>query len=137
MDLFAFFERMNSGDYSVVDKMTDDDVKKLSPVVLQMWVHGAQGNAKSGHVILTDTYCNPFVFSLYKHPRLLLKLFVFANSGFGATRYKFLKSSNSDDVKLYGMIASYYECGMREAKEILPMLSADDIAQLKEYYKET
>lgn len=136
-DIFKFFEKMNRGEYSFVDAMSDDDIKSMAPYVVLCWCHGAQGNAKSGHVILTDTYCNPVVFSLYKHPRLLLKLFVFANSGFGATRYKFVKSSNSDDVKLYGMIASYYGCGMREAKEILPMLSDDDIAQLKEYYKET
>lgn len=134
-DLFGFLNKVNSGDFDAVDRLDDDDVKKLAPVVMQMWVHGAQTNTAE-HVILTDTYCNPYVFKLYKHPKLLLKLLVHANSGMGNTRYKFVKSVTKEESSLYKLIATHYDCSVREAKEIKQMLSDDDITAIKEMYSE-
>lgn len=134
-DLFGFLNKVNSGDFSAVDRLDDDDIKKMPPFVVLCWCHGAQTNTAE-HVILTDTYCNPYIFRLYKHPRLLLKLIVQANSGMGNTRYKFVKSVTKEESTLYKMIAKHYDCGIREAKDIKNMLSEDDIATIKELYSE-
>lgn len=134
-DLFGFLNKVNRGDFDAVDKLETDEVKKLSPLVMQMWMHGAETNTAE-HVILTDTYCNPYIFKLHKHPRLLLKLIVHANSGMGNTRYKFVKSVTREEGVLNKMIARHYDCSVREAKEIKNMLSEDDIAIIKELYSE-
>ena len=135
-DLFGFLNKVNKGDCSAVDRLDDDDVKKLAPLVVQMWVHGSQTNTAE-HVILTDTYCNPYIFKLYKHPRLLLKLIVHANSGMGDTRYKFVKSVTKEETSVYKLIARHYDCGIREAKDIKNMLPTEEIDYIKELYTES
>lgn len=133
-DIFKFFNKMNSGDYEYIDKMEDDEVKDLSAFVLLMWVNGAQSN-EAEHIILTDMYCNEMVFSLSRHPRLLLKLFVAANSGFGSTRYKFKKSTSKDESASLRDIAEYYGVGLHEAKDIRLVLKDKELKQLREEVK--
>lgn len=135
-DIFKFFGKMNRGEYSFVDTMSDDDIKSMAPYVVLCWCHGAQTNTAE-HVILTDTYCNNAVFRLYKHPRLLLKLFVHANSGLGDnTRYKFVKSVTKEETNLLKLIARHYDCGLREAKDIKRLLSEKDVEIIKDMYAE-
>jgi len=134
-DLFGFFNKVNSGDFSAVDKLEDSEVKELSPFVMSMWMHGAV-EEKEAHVILTDMYCNDYLFSLGKHPRLLLKLIIHANSELGDTRYKFVKTTTGDEVKSLKLIARYYECGMREARDIRKMLTKEEIEYIKELFGE-
>lgn len=134
-DLFGFFNRMNAGDFESVDKLEEDDLKAISPYVMLMWCHGAQSNTAE-HVILTDTYCNEYVFSLQKHPKLLLKCFVHANSGMGNTRYKFTKSVSKEETVLNRIIARHYECSLSQAKEIRGMITDNDVTMLKEIYGE-
>ena len=133
-DLFAFFDAMNRGDFSYVDKMDDDEVKGLSPFVLLMWVSGATSNQPI-HVMMTDAYCSVMVFKLSKHPRLLLKLFIAANEGIGNTRYKFKKTTITREPKQLRMVCAYYQCGLAEAKQYINLLSQDDIKELEEIYE--
>jgi hypothetical protein len=132
-NLFAFFDAMNAENYDYVDSMTDEEVKALSPFVLLMWANGAVDNPHI-HTILTDTYVNPYVFSLSKHPRLLLKLMVTANGGIDRTRYKFKKSVTKEQSNLIKIIAEHYQCGYNEAKEIKELLSKDDLKELESLY---
>lgn len=135
-DLFGFFSKMNTGEYDAVDKLEEADVKALSPYVMLMWCHGAQSNTAE-HVILTDMHCNDYVFSLQKHPKLLLKCFVYANSGMGAnTRYKFVKSVSKEESVALRLIARHYQCSLSQSKEIRGMLSDEDVTILKELYGE-
>lgn len=130
-DLFDYFAAINKEDFDYVNQMTDDEVKKISPFVILMWMSGAKSN-QIEHVILTDTYCNPFVFSLGKHPRLLLKLLIAANSGLGNDRYAFEKTTTKNDLGLLKQIAQHYQCGLHEAKQYKELLSKEDIKELKD-----
>lgn len=135
-DLFRFLDAANSGaGYRFVDKMSDESLKSISPYVLLGWGHGAK-NDKDTHVILTNEVLNPYVFSHAKHPRLLLKLFVAANSDIGDTRYGFVKFSGKEETNLLKQIARHYDVGIREAKDIKPLLSEQDIKLIKEMYQE-
>lgn len=129
-NLFKFFNEMNRGNFSYIDKMDDDEVKELSPFVMLMWAHGAKDN-EMVHTLLTDLYCNPYVFSLSKHPRLLLKLFVAANGEIDNTRYKFKKAKqqrgSSKEVKA---IASFYGCSLKDADEYASILSKAEIKDI-------
>lgn len=133
-DLFKFFDKLNEGDLSYVDQMTDDEVKAISPFVLTMWMSGATSN-NIEHVILTDTYCNDKIFQLSKHPRLLLKLFMSANEGIGRDRYKFEKSVTKEESAVTKLIARHYQCGYNEAKQYKRLLSEKDLKELKEMYE--
>mgnify|MGYP001120331979 CR=1 FL=1 len=131
-DLFGFLDKMASGDYRYVEQMSEEDVKKINTFVLLMW-EGEDDNIIRN--IITDQYCNDVVFSLSKHPRLLLKLFVAANDGLGRTKFQFVKSVSNQESKIYKLIATYYGCGYHEAKDIHRLLSKDDIKELKEIYE--
>lgn len=132
-DLFAFLEHMCDGDYAYIDRMTDEDVKSLSPYVLTMWANGATKMTPE-RVVLTDLFCNSMVFRLADHPRLLLKLFVAANEGMGSSRFKFKKTTSISQSKLIRRVADYYKCGAIEAKDTLTTLTEDDIVELNEIY---
>lgn len=133
-DLFAFMKAMNNGDFSFVDNMTDEEVKKISPYVLLMWVAGAQSN-ESIHLAVTNAFVNPYVFSLNKHPRLLLKLFISANCDIGNTRYKFIKSGASEKSTVIKQIADYYGLTYSQARDIMQLLSEENLAELKLIYQ--
>lgn len=134
VDLFGFLKNVNKCDFSSVDKFSDEEIKSLSTFVLMMWAHGAQSNTMV-HNILTDRLVNPFVFSLSKHPRLLLKLFIEANGGIGNTRYKFVKSVSSEKSSEIKMVANHYRVGYETAKQYHALLSKEDITELKEIYQ--
>lgn len=133
-DLFKFFDKMNSGDYEYIDSLTDEEVKSISPFVLLMWVNGAQSNEEI-HIILTNVVCNPFIFSLYRHPRLLLKLFIAANSDIGNTRYKFTKNVSKDESGALRDIARYYKIGLHEAEDMKRMLTTKELKEIREEMK--
>lgn len=135
--LFRFFDAVNREDFQFVDRMTDEEVKEISPYVLLGWMNGAVQN-NGIHVMLTDIYCNQKVFSLQKHPRLLLKLFIEANGGIDSTRYKYKKpsisKSHSSEVKA---IAAYYGVPLKDAKDYLLLLDADDMKQIMAVYEDS
>lgn len=132
-DIFAYLNAMNRGDFGYVDRMSDEEVKGLSPFVLLMWCNGATKD-RPIHTILTNVYCNDMVFPLSKHPRLLLKLFISANCEIGDCRYKFKKSISSEKSAEIKMIANHYQCSYTEARDYHDLLSSDDLKRIKEIY---
>jgi hypothetical protein len=130
-DLFGFLNAIERGDFSHVDGMSDEDIKAISPFVLLMW-EGKSNNI--ARVITTNEFCNDVVFSLSKHPKLLLKLFIASGNDMGGTKWEFVKSTTTQESTIYKMIANHYQCGYNEAKDIKRLLSKDDINELKEMY---
>jgi hypothetical protein len=129
--LFDFFSAANNGQFSYV---LETETSELSPYVMLGWFHGESTNTNI-HTITTANYVNEFVFSLAKHPKLLLMLFIAANCNIDSTRYKYVKSSgNTEKRAVVKMIAEHYQCGYNEASEVLPMLSQDDLAELNALY---
>lgn len=130
-DIFKFLEAANRGDLSYVDRMLDDEVKSLSPFVLLMWANGAKTNNYI-HVLMTNLYMNEVTFGLAKHPRLLLKLFISANSDIGNTRYGFKKYGATKETIKVQALADYYQCGTAAAKQYAMILSDEDVADIVE-----
>lgn len=128
-DIFKFLDKMNDEDYGYVDTLSDEEVKKLSPYVLQMWCHGAKKNT-AAHVFMTDLYVNEYVFSLSKHPRLLLKLFMSANGGMDSTRYGFVKTTSSEKVSVFKKISEYYRVSYRVAKQYHDVMDPQELKDI-------
>lgn len=124
-DLFLFLAKANQGDLDYVDRMSEDEVKAISPFVLMGWALGAEEN-NVHHTVMTDSLVNDKVFSLSRHPRLLLKLFVVANNGIDNTRYRFVRPAPSKGTKEVKAIADYYGCSIREAEDYAPILDKED-----------
>lgn len=133
-DLFGFLKKMNQEDYGYIDRMSDEEARDLAPFVLLMWANGAQGPNAHIHILLTDMYCNPYVFSLGRHPKLLLKLFVAANGGIDNCRYQFVKSGPTKESKDLYAICQFYDCGMTDARQIKRILSDEELKDIVEIY---
>lgn len=131
-DLFGFLNAVERGDFSYVDNMEEEEVKSISPYVTLMWEGQSNWEIRT---LVTNTFCNDMVFSLAKHPRLLLKLFVASGSGLGSTKWAFCKSVTKQESKILKLIATHYNCGYHEAKDIVRLLSDKDIKELKEIYQ--
>lgn len=134
-DIFKFFDRMNAGDLDYVDNISDEEVKGLSPFVISMWLSGAKQNNVE-HVLLTDNHCNDYIFSLGKHPRLLLKIFMATNHGISTRGYKFEKCIGARETNQLKSICRAYQCGIEEARSYLKLLDKDDLKFIEEVYGE-
>jgi len=134
-DLFKFLDKMNAEQYDYIDRLSEEDVKKLNTFMLLGWINGAQQN-RAAHVLLTDEFVNDKVFSLHKHPRLLLKLLIAANGNIDKTRYQFEKFVSSEKEKEIKQIAKYYKIGYSTAKQYARVLPKEDIETIKEFYNE-
>jgi hypothetical protein len=133
-DLFDFFNKMNAGDLSHVDDMSDEEVKKLSPYVLLMW----QPTDKAVRPIHTLSVAHTVpdkVFSLSKHPRLLLKLFIAANGGISRTRYAFKKQGKAEKTPEIDMIAKFYNVTHSDAAEYKEVLTKEEVAQITKFFE--
>lgn len=132
-DLFEFFNKMNQGNIDFVDQMSDDDVKKISPYVLLMW-HPVDKAAKPIHTLSVAHVVTDKVFSLSKHPRLLLKLFIAANGGISKTRYEFKKLKKAECPKVE-MIAKFYNVSLSNAIEYSEILTDDEIGEITKLFE--
>lgn len=129
--LFNFLNEANKGNHDFVNDLKEEEVKELSPFLLLMWFSGADRNQHL-HTFLTNLYCNDKVFTLSRHPRLLLHLFVAANSGMGNPRYSFRKATNKNDSATVLMVAEYYKVGYDVAKQYLSLLTKEDLKEIEE-----
>ena len=134
--LFTFLKKANDGDLDYVDTLTDEEMKTISPFILNGWVIGASSD-NAARTILTDQFLNSKTFSLYKHPRLLLKLFVSANAGFGNCRFAYKKPRSKSGVKKSEVDAIMWAAGCtnKEAVAYMRILSPEAIKHYETSFK--
>lgn len=128
LDIFKVLNKISHNDYDFVDHLSEDELKSISPYVLQMWIKGADNNLDA-RMVLTNEVVNPYVFSLGDHKKLLYKLLCVSN-GFGIdTRYYFKKKSKPQLNKTSALISKYYECTIKEALDCVNvnLLDKNDI----------
>jgi len=128
-DLFAFLSSCSAGDFRAVDALSDDDVKSLAPYVITGWMNGAQTQTDL-YVILSDLICNDSIFSLSKHPRLQLKLFVAAVGGLPKTKFSYVKNTGVGATKTIQQVADYYQITTAKAKCDMIAMSQDHITEI-------
>lgn len=123
---------MSGGKMSAIDKLTEEELKSVSPYVLQMWVKGATSNLDY-RMLYTNEFVNPYIFTLSDHPKLLYKLLCYANDLNEDVRFYFQsrKKTKSTNLTLKTLMA-YYKMDERHATDIIPVLSPDDIIDIGE-----
>ncbi|MCK5019464.1 MAG: hypothetical protein KAS32_20565 [Candidatus Peribacteraceae bacterium] len=129
VDIHKVLRNISKGDMSFIDNMSDNDVKSVSPIVLQMWILGANSNVE-GRAVLTDLYVNSYAFSLSNHPRLLLKLLCVANNFGEIPRFGFVKQGKSDSNYMVNLVQQYYNLSTEHAEEDLRVLTEKDLRQI-------
>lgn len=123
---------MANNKMDALDKLSDEELKSVSPYVLQMWAKGADNNLDD-RITLTNEFANPYMFSLGDHPKLLFRLLCYSN-GFGVdTRFHFKKKNKINSRNfITKTLMKYYEYDERHAIDVIPLLSKDDIMTIGE-----
>jgi hypothetical protein len=147
LDIFKLLNDIDnpkSGD--LYTTMSDDERKGFAPLVVMRWMSGTSDERQ---IILLNEFVNPYVFSLGKHPHLLMQLLQTASSK-TSKRYVWLGiKSKKKLVEAYRVIQEYFELSTREAKtyslppveELIKMAEElgwqkDEIAKLQKELKE-
>jgi len=127
LNIFDVLDRINKKDRFYYRNLSDEDKKGILPVVLMRWLTGTKSPL---HIELVNKIVNPVVFDFYHHPELQWFLLTLCGSG---GRYKWMKARTKPKLTLpIEIIKIYYGYSTREAMEVLPILSNDDIIELAE-----
>lgn len=135
MNIHHVLSRITAGDYEFFQSMTEEELKEIQPYVIALWLRGAYED-RWAHVIMTDTFLNTKLFSLSRHPKLLLMLATYANSGMGDTRYEFRKDERETKKKTTNLIMREFSCNETAARLYEKFLSEEDIKELEAKYEE-
>jgi hypothetical protein len=125
--LLADISSSKSGD--IYSKLSDDERKGFSALVVMRWLTGTSDERQ---IVLLNEFVNPCVFTLGKHPHLLMLLLQAANSKTGK-RYQWLGvKSKKKNLETLKVIQEYYEMSARESRLMNPLPTESELIQMAE-----
>lgn len=131
VDIFSILNDISQGDTSFIDSFSEEELKSISPYVIQLWIKGADSNLDA-RMVLTNELVNKYIFSLADHKKLLLKLLCAANGFGGHPYYQFKKKKTSSVSNLLKLLMEYYNINQTHATDALQLLSVNDITEIAE-----
>jgi hypothetical protein len=130
LDIFDLLGKLNSsksGD--IYSKLSDDEKKGFAPLVVMRWMSGTSDERQ---IMLLNEFVNPYVFSLGKHPHLLMQLLQVASSK-TSKRYQWLGiKSKKKNVEALRAVQEYYGMSAREVKTLNPFPTEAEVLQMAE-----
>lgn len=130
LDIFDLLGKLNdpkAGD--IYSKLNDEEKKGFAPLVVMRW---ASGTSDARQIMLLNEFVNPNVFTLGKHPHLLMMLLQVANSKTNK-RYSWLgiksKKKNSEALRV---VQEFYDMSEREAKLLNPLPTNEELVEMAE-----
>lgn len=130
-DIFKVLDHISTRNQAFFDKLSDDDLKDIHPLVLMRWLTGTSDKRQ---VFFINTLANPYIFSLTKHKRLLLKLLMTSCSG-KSQRYawnKQLSKAGASKPISTRVVCEYFGYSKRDADDALKLLQKQDILSMAE-----
>ena len=107
--------------------LPEDLKKSVQPLVLMRWLTGTRDIRQ---VFFLNELANPLIFPLSKHKQLLIHILSICCSG-KSQRYAWNKmergSKNNKFPISIDVIKQYYQYSTKQAIQVLPLLSNDDI----------
>lgn len=130
LDIFSILGKLSTGDTHLWDKLTEEEQKSLSPLILMTWMAGTDDLRQ---IYLLNELVNPYVFSIGPlHKELLIKLIAVASSK-QQHRYSWvaLKKKASTQSKLgITVLKEFYGYSTREANEVFHHLSKTEVLEM-------
>ena len=130
LDIFDLLGKINSpksGD--IYAKLSDEERKGFAPLIVMRWMSGTSDERQ---IILLNEFVNKSVFSLAKHPHLLMQLLQVASSKTNK-RYQWLGiKSKKKNVESMRVVGEYYEMSEREVKLLNPFPTQEEMIQMAE-----
>lgn len=130
LDIFSLLgsiDSSRSGDVYV--GLSDDERKGFAPLVVMRWMTGTSDERQ---VMLLNEFVNPYIFSLGKHPHLLMQTLQVASSK-RSKRYTWLGVKGGKKSTLVNkVIADYFDYSAREVNLMKIRPSDAEIMQMAE-----
>lgn len=130
IDIFDLLNKLNSTKSDdIYEKLSSEERKGFAPLIVMRWMSGTSDKQQ---IMLLNEFTNPYVFSLAKHPRLLMHL-LHASSSKTGKRYQWLgiksKKKNAESLKVVG---EYFEMSPLEVSKMSPLPAPEEIIQMAE-----
>lgn len=129
LDIFQVLDRINQNDRFYYRNLSDDDKKELQFLVIMRWLSGTRVPLQ---IELLNHIVNPVVFekTFRQHPELLWFLLTICR---GKTRYQWMKKKPKIILPIpIEIIKRHYGYNTKEATEVLPIFTNDDIIKMAE-----
>ena len=141
LDIFGLLGKLNSsksGD--IYAALSDEERKGFAPLVVERWMTGTSDEQQ---IVMINELVNPYVFSLGKHPHLLMQLLQVASSKKDGRRYYWLGvKGGKKKNEAAKVVAEYLDMSMREVRLLNPfpdnaeiLRMADELGWQKEEFK--
>jgi len=132
LDVFQLLSQIDGKDYGIWDRLTEEQRKELSPLVVMRWMAGMSDPVQ---LIFLNEIVNTSVFQLGDaHKEFLLKLLTVCSNG-KSKRYSWVQykvAGGKKSKRSVELIAEHYRLSIKEAEDSRPLFSADEILELAE-----
>ena len=130
LDIFDLLNKLNSkssGD--IYAKLSDEERKGFAPLIVMAWMSGTTDERQ---IVLLNEFVNKYVFTLAKHPHLLMMLLQVASSK-TPKRYQWLAVKNKPKkAQTLKVIQEYFEMSERESKLMNPQPQPEELMLMAE-----
>ena len=126
VDIFDILDNLNAKNRNYYPSLKDEEKKAIPMPVVMRWL---TGTSNPRQIVFINELVNPFVFSLSKHPELIMDLMMSCTSG-SKVRYRYpklAKKKASGTPKLVQTIQEYFGYNSKHAEDALGILEDDDI----------
>lgn len=130
LNIFQVLKEIDKKNVNFLSSLSTEDQKLFVPVVVTRWLTGTQHKQQ---VFLINELVNPYVFALYKHPKLLFNLMTVCSSG-KTQRYQYAKNNNSHSNKptTIKTLQQYFGYSFKEAKRYVGILPPNELIEMAE-----
>mgnify|MGYP000523479404 FL=1 len=132
-EIFKVLGWADTHDVSAYASLPPDDRKQIPLFVVQRWLSGCTDSLQ---ILLLNDIANGYVFSLQRHPTLLWRLLVAANTAKRPRRYVWNKLPGTNVVSKRPAseqaLMTAYHYNPEQASEALELLSYDAVFELAE-----
>ena len=130
LDIFELLSKINSsksGD--IYTKLSDDEKKGFAPLIVMRWMSGTSDERQ---IILLNEFVNKNVFTLAKHPHLLMQLLQVASSK-TSKRYQWIgvKSKKKNTLRKRA-VKEFFNMSEREIGLMSPFPNDAEIMEMAE-----
>lgn len=129
LDIFRVLDDLSRGDVLTYRKLSAEEKKGFSPLVIMAWM---SGTSDARQIMALNTFANPCIFPLGKHPELLAQLLA-ACSSKTPRRYYWLgvKAGKKKNLSMQ-VIKDYFDYSSQEVRKMTIFPSDDEIIQMAE-----
>jgi len=126
--LLGLIHNPKSGD--IYESLTDDEKKGFAPLVAMTWMAGTKDERQ---LMALAHFANPYIFSLGKHPHLLMQLLQACSSKTGGRNFWLSQKAGSKRNPLTReVIKSYLGYSTRELNLLTTLPPEDEVISMTE-----